>query len=125
MSETTKTTKTETATPAKPRVLNPAVDIYESRDEYLLVADLPGVQQSELTVNLHQGELSFEGVRKPGEAGPVLSGHNGEIKYRRSFTLPGGIDAEKIEAKLASGVLQLRVPKAAALKPRQISVTVG
>ena len=124
MSETTKTTKTETATPAKPRVLSPAVDIYESRDEYLLVADLPGVLQSALSVNLHQGELSFEGVRRPGEA-TVLSGQSGEITYRRTFTLPGGIEADKIEAKLASGVLQLRVPKAAALKPRQINVTVG
>jgi HSP20 family protein len=121
MSETTK--KTETATTTKPRVLSPAVDIYESRDEYLLVADLPGVQQPELSVKLNQGELSFEGVRKPSEGAP--SGQNAEIRYRRTFTLPGGIDADKIEAKLASGVLQLRVPKAAALKPRQINVTVG
>lgn len=125
MSESTKTTKTETATPAKPRVVNPAVDIYESRDEFLLVADLPGVQQSDLTIKLNQGELDFEGVRRASETGALMAGVNGEVRYRRSFTLPGGIDADKIEAKLAAGVLQVHVPKAASMKPRQIAVTVG
>lgn len=105
------------------RAVTPAVDVYESREDFLLVADLPGVRQEDLSVRLDQGELRFEGVRKARAHGALLAGSDEEQVFRRVFTLPGGIDADRIEAKLAAGVLQLRLPKAAAFKPRQITVT--
>lgn len=110
---------------ARPRVLTPAVDIHESREDFLLFADLPGVKQENLTVRLDQGELSFEGRRHAAPRGELLAGREEELLFRRTFTLPGGIDADKIEARLSAGVLQLRIPKAAAFKPRQINVNVG
>jgi HSP20 family molecular chaperone IbpA len=108
-----------------PRPVAPPVDIHESREDFLLLADLPGVQQADLTVRLDQGELSFEGLRRRRGLGELLAGRDEDVLFRRSFTLPGGIDADKIEANLVSGVLRLRIPKAAAFKPRQITVTAG
>jgi len=107
------------------RTAAPAVDVYESREDFLLVADLPGVKQEDLTVRLDQGELRFEGLRRAQAHGSLLAGSDGELVYRRTFTVPGGIDADKIEARLAGGVLQLRLPKAQAFKPRQITVSAG
>jgi HSP20 family molecular chaperone IbpA len=108
-----------------PRPVAPPVDIHESREDFLLLADLPGVQQADLTVRLDQGELSFEGLRRRRAQGELLAGRDEDVLFRRSFTLPGGIDADRIEANLVSGVLRLRIPKAAAFKPRQIAVTAG
>ena len=109
----------------RPRTVAPAVDIHESREDFVLLADLPGVQQEDLQVRLDQGELSFEGLRRSRAQGELLAGRNEDVLYRRAFTLPGGIDAEKIVAKLSAGVLRLHIPKAAAFKPRQINVTVS
>ncbi|MCS6899301.1 MAG: Hsp20/alpha crystallin family protein [Myxococcales bacterium] len=113
----------KTAENKPPRSVAPPVDIYESQEDFLLLADLPGVQKADLTVRLDQGELSFEGLRKRQAQGELLAGRDEDILFRRAFTLPGGIDADKIEANLNSGVLRLRIPKAAAFKPRQIAVT--
>lgn len=106
----------------KRRVVSPAVDIHESREAFLLVADLPGVVKEDLNIHLDRGELSFEGLRRPRPHGSLVSGENGEFVFRRVFTLPGGIDADRIQAELSAGVLRLTLPKAQALKPRTIAV---
>jgi len=109
------------------RAWAPPVDIYENADELLLVTDMPGVSQEGVTVNLEKRELLIEGRRTRGETGeenPVAREREA-LDYRRSFVLPQGIDAEKISAELRQGVLRVRVPKAAAVKPRQIQVKVG
>ena len=108
------------------RTLTPPVDIYENAEELLLVTDLPGVEQDGVTVNLEKRELVIEArkTRAEGEGRP-LAVESQDLDYRRSFILPQGIDAEKISAELKNGVLRVRVPKAAAVKPRQIQVKVG
>ena len=108
------------------RVAAPPVDIYENAEELLLVTDIPGVAQEGLTVNLEKRELVIEGRRAKDEAeGSPLAVESEGLDYRRSFILPQGIDAEKISAELRQGVLRVRVPKAAAVKPRQIQVKVS
>ena len=110
------------------RVATPPVDIYENAEELLIVTDIPGVTQEGLTLNLEKRELLIEGrrARGEGEGSPLaLAIESNGLDYRRSFILPQGIDAEKISAELRQGVLRVRVPKAAAVKPRQIQVKVS
>ncbi len=89
--------------------ITPKVDVYENADAYLLVADLPGVGKDDLHVSWSRGELTLEG-------------HSGPRLFRRAFTVPDGIDADRIGADLVNGVLRLTLPKVAAVKPRKIEV---
>jgi HSP20 family protein len=101
----------------------PAVDIFENAEELLVVADLPGVAQDNLSIRLEKGELTLEG-RRTDAASARLSAE-GLPDYRRSFVVPQGIDAEKISADLQGGVLRVHLPKSERLKPRQIPISVG
>ena len=118
--------KTEEQTPervSERQTIPPRVDLYENDDELLLIADIPGVDRKHLTVEVHDGTLSLEGKR-----GATNGGSGTEVSppdYARRFALPNGIDVEKITAEVNAGVLRLRLPKAAALKPRQIQITAG
>jgi len=95
----------------------PAVDIFENKEELLIVADLPGVAKEDLAIQFDKGHLVLEGRLR--EFGPEEE----PFDYRRTFVIPQGIDAEKISANLQNGVLRVALPKPAALKPRQITVT--
>lgn len=101
----------------------PAVDIYESAEELLVMADLPGVTQDRLAVRVEKGELTFEGRRTA--AAEREQGAEGLPDFRRSFVVPQGIDSEKISADLRAGVLRIHLPKSASLKPRQIPISVS
>ena len=87
----------------------PLVDVFENKDEVLLVADLPGVDSPNLRVDVEEERL-------------VIEARRGEWDYRRAFVMPDGIERDKIAAELKDGVLRLRLPKAAAVKPRRIEV---
>jgi len=104
----------------------PRVDLYENDEGLTLVADMPGVPKDNLTVEVHEGVLTIQGRRAEVPEGRTLLGGEFVIAdYARRFTLPDGIDVEKINADLSMGVLTLKLPKAAALKPRQIPISVG
>jgi HSP20 family molecular chaperone IbpA len=90
----------------------PPVDIFENKDEILILADVPGVATEGLALNLDRDHLTIEARRTGDEA----------VDYRRTFVVPRGIDSDKIAASLQNGVLRLVLPKPAALKPRQIEV---
>jgi len=105
------------------RTAAPPVDIYENADELLVIADMPGVAQDAISISLDKMELTIDGRRTPENgAGSYLAAEGESLDYRRSFLLPQGIDADKIAAELRHGVLRVRLPKSAALKPRQIEV---
>jgi len=104
------------ATATRARQLSLPVDIYEGSDELLLLADLPGVEPEGLTVNYEAPELRIEGRRGAGDTASV---------YSRTFRVSEQIDPSGISAELASGVLKLRLPKAAHTKPRKIEVRAG
>jgi len=103
----------------------PHVDVFENQNEYLIVADVPGVTQEHLTINVDESELLLEGTRQSAQTGAALAVEYQEADYRRKFGLPQGIDREKIQANLVGGVLRLRLPKAEALRPRQIPIRTG
>ncbi len=100
----------------------PRVDVYENPQEYLIVADLPGVKKENLRLDIDEDELKLEGIRDVPELGALVGGECRPVDFRRKFVVPQGVDREKIDAELTAGVLRLRLPKAEALRPRQISV---
>jgi HSP20 family protein len=103
-------------------IATPDTDIYINDDEILLIADMPGVNKNDLVINLENSTLTIEGHFEHIYAEPIQRKEFGSTDYRRVFTLPKGIDAEKASAEFKLGVLQLHLPKSAAIKPRQIRV---
>ena len=122
-------TKREPTTPAKandPRqTQSPPIDVYENPDELLLVADMPGVTSDDVAIHIDHDELTIESHRKPAQDGRVIGSEVVRLDYRRSFTVPHGLDADKIRAEFSNGVLSLHLPKSPAIKPRQIQVRAG
>jgi HSP20 family molecular chaperone IbpA len=115
----------------KPETINqrpairPPVDIYENTNEYLLIADLPGVGKENLVINLDGELLTIEG-RVGDERGETPVEREYQLMdYRRSFELPNIVDRDKVSAELKHGVLTLHLPKVDEVKPRRIQVTVG
>ena len=107
--------------------LQPAVDILEDATGFSLYADLPGVDKDGLTVRVEGDTLAIEGKSKlelPKGARPIYAEQRA-LNFRRRFTLSSDLETAKIEAKLANGVLMVRIPKAAAAQPRKIEVKVG
>jgi HSP20 family protein len=100
----------------------PRVDILETEEELLLLADLPGVKEGDVDIRFENGELTLHARRAPVKmAGAVLW----EIEigdFFRAFRISEQIDAEKIWAELKNGVLTLHLPKVEAAKPRKITV---
>ena len=106
-------------------ITTPDADIYINDDEILLIADMPGVDKNDLSINLENNTLTIEGHFEHNYTEPLQRKEFGSTDYRRVFTLPKGIDAEKASAEFKLGVLQLHLPKSAAVKPRQIKVETG
>lgn len=102
--------------------ITPVVDIYENEEEIILRADMPGVAKDDLTVHIDNGTLAISGVRQLKKPGAAEWEEFGNVEYRRTFSVPQTIDVEKIDAVLKNGVLELRLPKAEAAKPRIIEI---
>ena len=109
------------------RTFVPEVDIYETPEGLHLWADMPGVDDKSLHVQLADGALTIEGqvnVHEYENLAPVYTEYN-VGNYVRRFTLSSDVDAERIRAELTNGVLHLELPKSERAKPRRINVTVG
>src|SRR5689334_5746066 len=102
----------------------PAVDIFETKDELVLVADMPGVPADALNVHLEGDELSIEGRVRPEdyEGLKPLYVEYGVGGYFRRFTLGEMIDRDAIKAQMKNGVLVLKLPKAERARARKIAV---
>ncbi len=98
------------------------VDVYENAKELLLVADLPGVTKDGLTIQVDADTLTLEGRRSAAPTGSLVSAEYRPSDFRRTFTVPTGIDREKIEAELQAGVLKLHLPKEERAQPRKIPI---
>lgn len=106
------------------RYVSPEVDIYETKDEYILEADMPGVAKDGLDVTLEGHVLTLAGHRgsEVSANGNVLYRESEPYDYRRVFELDPGVDAGKINARIEQGVLRVSLPKAEKVKPRKIAV---
>jgi HSP20 family protein len=103
----------------------PPVDLVETPDEYVMTAELPGVGQDELQIEIRDGRLTLSGVRRE-QAGHCDQYHRverGHGAFRRTFQLPLPVDADHIAADLRDGVLTVRCPKTAAAATRRVPIT--
>jgi HSP20 family protein len=106
------------------RTYVPDVDIYETADSLWLWADMPGVDEHSLELNVADGVLAIQGrvaLQDYDNLTPVYTEYN-VGNYARRFTLSNEIDAERIKARMTNGVLELELPKAERAKPRRIAV---
>jgi HSP20 family protein len=105
----------------------PAVNVWETDDDVLAEAELPGVSQEGLELDVVGSELTIRGERNlaPTDGTTFHRQERSTGKFRRTLRLPVEVDADKVEAKLHDGVLSVRLPKAARAKPRKIQVSVG
>lgn len=128
MNQNKEITKKSELSPERARqgvVVTPAVDIFENKDHLLVVADVPGVPTDGVNLRFDKDQLFIEATTNPlGEKLNPLFREFGEVTYRRIFELAPGIDVDKINADLKAGVLTITLPKAEALKPRQIQISV-
>jgi len=101
----------------------PRVDILETENEFLLVADMPGVKPDEIDLRFENGELTLHGSRPAPFTGKGLAHCDQPARdYQRTFTVSDTIQADNIGAEMKNGVLTVRLPKLEAVKPRKIAV---
>lgn len=104
------------------RYLAPPVDIAETEEGLVLVADVPGLDEQHVEISVDQGVLTIEGKAGFG-SGDLLWREYAMDGYWRQFQLPDSYDAAKARADVRYGVLTLHLPKAEAAKPRKIAIT--
>jgi HSP20 family protein len=105
----------------------PAVDVLESKDSYVIRAELPGMKREDITLEVKDGTLTLAGERKsekPADGVEYRHIERVSAKFWRSFTLPETVKHDAIEATYKDGILEVRVPKAEEVKPRQIEISV-
>lgn len=103
--------------------LTPLSNILETKDGWVLEAELPGVGKDGLEITVENGELTIVGRRAAVEnRGRQVYRESRALDYRRTFELDSSIDTTKVSARLEQGVLTLQLPKAEAVKPRKIVV---
>lgn len=105
----------------------PDVDIYETDQQTVVVADMPGADEKGISVTLEQDVLTIEGrvtVKAP-EGARLSHAEYGVGDFRRAFTLTDNVDREKISASIRNGVLKVVLPKPEAVKARTIPITAG
>jgi len=104
----------------------PPVDIYETDEAFVLKAELPGFRKEDIQIELHDNRLTIRGERQREKEAKEEQYHRVERVYgrfERVFWLPTTVDAEQIQASFTDGVLELRLPKSPAAKPKRISVS--
>jgi HSP20 family protein len=103
----------------------PAVDIRESKEAYLLTADVPGLSADDVDISVKDGVLTVKGERRSEKRTSEAGYHRVERtlgSFQRSFVLPKGVSSERIDATVAQGVLTVAIPKPVAATPQKIQV---
>lgn len=104
----------------------PAFDVKETKEAFIFTADLPGIAEKDLQVQLSDNRLTISGKRESEKTEQSDTFYTTERSYgsfSRSFTLPDGLDSEKVRAELKNGVLSVTAPKRPEAQPKKISVT--
>ena len=103
----------------------PAMDLVETEDDFVLRADLPGMSEDDVTIELQGNVLTLSGERKPehdGDGAGYYRLERGCGQFTRSLTVPEGIDAKGITARFDRGILEVHIPKPEQQKPRRIAI---
>jgi len=112
-----------TSTPTRTVTVSPRVDVLETENEFLLMADLPGVKPEDVDIRFEKGELALHGRRPCTHSGKQAAHREYEAtNFHRSFSVAESVAADKITADLKNGILTVRLPKVESVKPKRISV---
>jgi HSP20 family protein len=106
----------------------PAMDVTETDDQYVLRADLPGMSEGDVNIELDDNVLTISGERKSEHEQRSEGFYRVERasgSFSRSLTLPEGVEPGSIQASFDSGVLEVRIPKPEQPKPRKVQISVG
>ena len=106
----------------------PATNVSESDESLLIRAELPGVRPDDLEVTVEGNTLTLAGKRDTLAGSEDVSFHRREREwgtFRRSLTIPVRVESDKVEARFVDGILTVELPKAAAARPKQITVQAG
>ena len=105
----------------------PAMDLVESDDHFLLKADLPGLAEDDVNIEIRDNTLTISGERKSEYERKERGWYRVERStgaFSRSLSLPEGVDADGVTAQFEKGVLEVRIPKPEQRKPRKITIGV-
>jgi HSP20 family protein len=106
----------------------PAMDLVETEDDFVLRADLPGLAEQDVNIELEDHILTVSGERK-AEHEERKEGYyrveRASGTFSRSLTLPEGVNPDSVKATFDKGVLEVRIPKPAERKPRKVAISVG
>jgi HSP20 family protein len=103
----------------------PAMDLLETGDHFVLRADLPGMSEADVNIELEDSTLTISGERKTEHESTDEGYYRVERasgSFQRSLTLPKGVDPEAVSASFDRGVLEVRIPKPEERKPRKIQI---
>jgi HSP20 family protein len=106
----------------------PRFDVREDTDCFVIKADMPGLKQADIEISLTNNRLSISGHReeeRTEESNSYAMRERSFGSFTRNFTLPESIDADRIEARMQDGVLEVKVPKRAESKPKKIPLQAG
>ncbi len=103
----------------------PAMNIAESPEDYTVTVDLPGVKKEDINIETSNNQLTISAERRSENGGKKGQSEKFFGRYKRTFSLPAGTPAEKIEATSNEGVLSIRIPKGEHAKGRRIEIKEG
>jgi HSP20 family protein len=112
---------------ARERVWAPMVDMYETKDELVVTAELPGLNEKDIHLSITGDVLTLRGERSWNQEVKQENYHRGERwfgKFERSLPLPIPVQADKVKAQYREGVLTVTLPKAEEIKPKEIKIDV-
>ena len=114
--------------PVEAQKVIPPFEVRETKDRFVFIADLPGIEAKDIEILLTGNRLTITGVRteklEKGEEGEYYARERTYGRFTRSFTLPEGADLNAVQAHLGSGVLTIVFPKVPAVQPKKIPVAV-
>ncbi len=107
-----------------PSAWNPRVDVYETQEGFVLLADLPGVEPTSIDLSVTGNVLTLRGEKAPGELpeGQALARERELGTFHRQVTLSSEVDFDAVQAETRNGVLKVTLPKQEAAKPRTIPI---
>ena len=106
-------------------MLAPAIDVTETKDSYVVTAELPGVEKDDISLEIHDDVLSIRGEKRSEREGEKDKRHWVERSYgafRRSIRVPAGFQESDLHASFKDGVLRVEIPKPEERKPRTVAI---
>jgi HSP20 family protein len=108
-----------------PKTWQPAIDVYETDSEVVVLVELAGIKEAEIEVTVHNGVLTIRGERKDIKQGIKRTYSQMEIlwgPFERDITLPANVNVDQIKAFYEAGILEVVLPKLGEEKPRRVDI---